>query len=261
MDLGKAIEAFRTNPESSGFILDFDGTLAPIVPDPGAARIADGARPVLEDLESTYAVVAMVSGRRAQDVAARVGLAGLRYIGLHGGEEFADGIVVQPEGAEELKSQAEKLAEAASGLIQKQRLTGCRVEQKELAVSLHYRNAEDPGAGDILLAWAQEQGPPEGFKMALGRKVIEFRPSSFSKASAVDRLVEAHALRQLLVAGDDLTDVEAMRRAGEREGLCSLRIGVDSAEAPAALADQTEVVVGSTDELISFLRRFVETSA
>lgn len=258
MDIAETVARFRKDPGSSGFILDFDGTLSPVVSDPSTASMVAGADSVLRDLVSRYAVVAMVSGRRAQDVAERVAVRGLRYIGLHGGEEYLDGEVKQPPDAEDLKRQAASLAQDAAALIESEGLRGCRVERKDMAVSLHFRNAEDPGAGDILLAWAQEHEPSEGFKMALGRKVIEFRPVGFSKASAVEAVVGEHGLRQLLVAGDDLTDVEAMRRAGDMGGLTALRVGVGSAEAPAGLSDQTEVMVGSSEELLQFLRLFLE---
>ena len=55
--------------------LDFDGTLAPIVPDPADARMPGETRAVLDQLVSQPGVtVAVVSGRAAEDLQTRVGL-------------------------------------------------------------------------------------------------------------------------------------------------------------------------------------------
>ena len=45
--------------------LDFDGTLAPIVDDPAAARPLAGVVELLEPLASRFAAVALISGRPA----------------------------------------------------------------------------------------------------------------------------------------------------------------------------------------------------
>src|SRR2546430_212924 len=64
---------------------DFDGTLAPIVADPGLASLSPETRAVLEEFSSREDVlVAVVSGRSLADVKARVGLQALIYSGDHG---------------------------------------------------------------------------------------------------------------------------------------------------------------------------------
>ena len=59
--------------------VDFDGTLAPIVPDPADSRPAPGAVTALRRLVEQGAAVAIVTGRNARTV---VDLGGLtRYLG------------------------------------------------------------------------------------------------------------------------------------------------------------------------------------
>jgi trehalose 6-phosphate phosphatase len=58
-----AVTGFRAAPRQAGVFVDFDGTLAGIVPDPDDARPLDGAAALLEDLADRLAVVAVLSGR------------------------------------------------------------------------------------------------------------------------------------------------------------------------------------------------------
>ncbi len=53
----------RADPDRAGILLDFDGTLAPIVDDPGQARPLEGLVASLQDLARRYRLVAVLSGR------------------------------------------------------------------------------------------------------------------------------------------------------------------------------------------------------
>ena len=65
--------------------LDYDGTLSPIVSDPGAATVVPGAAEALENLASQFPV-AILSGRDLADIRTRVPIPGLWYAGSHGFE-------------------------------------------------------------------------------------------------------------------------------------------------------------------------------
>ena len=66
-------------------MLDFDGTLAPIVPRPQDARILPEAMPSLLALQGWPSVeLAIVSGRAASDVRALAGLEDTHFFGSHG---------------------------------------------------------------------------------------------------------------------------------------------------------------------------------
>ena len=66
-------------------LLDFDGTLANIVPDPDAATLPDGTGAALRRLAAACPV-AVISGRDLADVQARIGIPGIRYAGSYGSE-------------------------------------------------------------------------------------------------------------------------------------------------------------------------------
>ncbi|NJL92353.1 MAG: hypothetical protein HC915_00850 [Anaerolineae bacterium] len=64
-----------------GVITDMDGTLSPIVAQPDAAEVPALHRDLLNQLCAYTQVVAVVSGRAAVDIQARLGLACVHYVG------------------------------------------------------------------------------------------------------------------------------------------------------------------------------------
>src|SRR4030095_5452327 len=64
------LDALRTQADVAGIGLDFDGTLSEIVARPEHARPVDGAREVLIELAGRFRTVAIVTGRRSEEVAA-----------------------------------------------------------------------------------------------------------------------------------------------------------------------------------------------
>jgi hypothetical protein len=60
----------RGDPATAGIFSDFDGTLSPIVADPELAEPLPGIAPLLEELARRYRVVAVVSGRPIDFLAA-----------------------------------------------------------------------------------------------------------------------------------------------------------------------------------------------
>lgn len=257
MDLSEFVGEFRKRPAAAGFVLDFDGTLSSVVATPIQARPVEGARRVLESLAGSYRLVALVSGRRAEDVKRIVGATGVSYVGLYGAERIEDGEPIQPPEAEGWRGMASRLARDAQALIVSEGLEGAEVEYKDLAVSVHFRNASDPRAADAIQQWAITVAPKRGFEAGVGRMVVEMRPVGVSKASALGGLVQGMDLELVVVAGDDYQDVDAMKRAGEILGDRALRIGVASDEEPAGLREVCDLVVSSPIEVLDLLRRFV----
>src|SRR5690606_31791010 len=64
----RAWERLLARPESAALMLDFDGTLAPIVPDPQRAFVHPDAPAVLERLGTRLRAVAIVTGRPVEEV-------------------------------------------------------------------------------------------------------------------------------------------------------------------------------------------------
>src|SRR5688572_3298536 len=90
-ELRARLEPLRAAPSSSAILCDLDGTLAPIVARPEDSAVPDETREVLRSLAGTYALVGIVSGRRALEARRLVGIDELTYSGNHGFELLAPG--------------------------------------------------------------------------------------------------------------------------------------------------------------------------
>ncbi|MCA1840261.1 MAG: trehalose-phosphatase [Actinomycetota bacterium] len=262
MDFDSFVTSAIADPSGSGFILDFDGTLSEIVSAPAEARPAQGATEVLTALVSSFAHVAVLSGRRAEEVAALAGVVGVDYHGLYGGEWIGEGSLMQHPDADRLRGMASRLARDAEAMLASEGIDGCEVEFKNLAVSVHHRNASNRSeAGDAILRWAQVAAERRGFKATRGRMVVELRPRDVSKSSAARGMIIAWQVRRVLFAGDDSSDVEVMKDLALHTGLESCCIGVSSTEEPQGLRQHCDLIVGSPADLLGQLRRLIEPQA
>jgi trehalose 6-phosphate phosphatase len=195
--------------------------------------------------------VAILSGRRAADVSGLIPAQGVRYLGLYGAEELPQREAVVAPG-----HPGAGLADDARGFLQREGLTGTEVEDKGHSVALHYRNATSPDAGDVIRAWALHEAAARGLQVRPGKMVVELTPPGPTKADALERLIAGEGIRRLVVAGDDVADVGALRRAGELLGAGALRIGVRSPEAPAELEKVADVMVPGPEGVLELLGRF-----
>jgi trehalose 6-phosphate phosphatase len=223
-------------PRETAILLDVDGTLAPIVAEPRAARVPKPTRAELARLVSHYALVACLSGRTAADAARVVGVGGIRYVGEHGLE-------LEP-GADEW---AERL-EAFAGSVDWPAEPG-----KRLTLAFHYRDSPDERSAEASLQAVAERAAAAGFRPRWGRKVLEIRPPlDADKGTAARRLLAERALGRALYAGDDTTDLDAFRSLDGLE--LAVRVAVASSEGPAELVRRADLVVASPAELLDYLR-------
>jgi len=233
------LERLAQEPDQAGLFLDFDGVLAPIVDRPEDAVPPPETRAELERLVERYALVAVVSGRVGADVRARLGVEGVVCVGSHGLE-------AEPQADRWRRTLAAFAADAPWPQEQ--------VEVKGLALAFHYRDQPDEREAVRRLDAIADSAREDGLVARYGRKILEVLPPVGShKGTAVRQLLEEHGLRRALAAGDDTTDIDSFAAL---DGLdVAVRVAVASAEAPSALLDAADVVVGSTDEFLALLRR------
>ncbi len=248
----------RGAPGRTGILSDIDGTLAPIADRPADAAVPERAREVIERLAERYALVACVSGRRAADARRMVGVDGVVYAGNHGFEILLPG-EEEPHADPALGSRVNAARDFAAALDAGElAASGLRLEDKGSIQALHWRGAEDDERAQQAARSVAADAQSAGLVPRWGRKVLELRPvAGIDKGSAVTRLVRERGLDHALFGGDDSTDLDAflaltwMQRSGRLES--SVCIGVSSDEAPAGLAERTDIVVDGTSGFLAVL--------
>jgi trehalose-phosphatase len=223
----------------AGLFLDFDGVLAPIVERPEDAVPPPETRAELERLVAEYALVAVVSGRAGDDVRARLEVDGVVCVGSHGLE---------------LEPQADRWRRTLAAFAADAPWPPDEIEVKGLAVAFHFRGHDDERQAVRELDAIAERAREEGLVARYGRKILEVLPPVGShKGTAVRHLIEERGLRRALAAGDDTTDIDSFAALDGLE--LAVRVAVDSQESPQLLVEAADLVVESTDEFLTVLRR------
>lgn len=188
---------------------DFDGTLAPIRDNPSEVQIDRAAAALLT--ETTHlegVVVAIVSGRDADDLTARVDAPGAYFISSHGLEIHAPGgVLVRDMPALSIEMHSELGREIAA--------SGLRLESKKHALALHWRGVPYEAIAPVVemfRRWAKESH----LDVIEGRCVVEARRPGGGKEEALRWLARAVGAGRVVYAGDDITDFGALRFAAER---------------------------------------------
>ena len=262
----EALETFLSAaagaPAAAALLCDIDGTISPIAPRPVDAHVPDAFRDLLAALVGRIGLVAFVTGRALEDGRHMIPLEGAAYIGTHGLETMAaDGSLwVEPQ-AEGYVAAIHEVAEAAARDLDCEAL-GVVIEDKRTVLAVHYRLAEDAAATrHQILARVIEPARERGLAIATGHYAFEVRPPlSFSKGTAVRRLLAAGDYFAAMGCGDDLTDITAfaaIREWGERDARRSaLTVAAVTDETPRPVTEAADVLVRATPGVHEVLARF-----
>ena len=238
-------EALRANLPGALIALDFDGTIAPIVPHPADSRPVPGAVDSLAALARAGAQVAVVTGRDARTVIELGGLDAIPRLiveGLYGAEQWHDGALhtqPEPESLHRLRQELPHL------LARHAEDPSVWIEDKRLSLVLHGRLAADPEqALDPLRDAVAALGAKLGLEVHRGRGVIELRLTGYDKGTALLRLVDQVAPAAVLFVGDDVGDLPAFAAVAtlRQRGLPAASVAAASVEAP-DVADAADIRV------------------
>ena len=223
-------------------VCDFDGTLAEGSRDPAAAAIVPLARGALRRLASVAAArpdrvsVAILTGRTAADVAARVRVGGIVYLGDHGLQSGTFPRRGDPArikttfraGHESSLVPAEVLATRVPQVLGNP--AWLFVERKGPSVAFHVRQAEDRVAAraavEAAIAEVDRGSPPHDLAHYRGRLVVDLRPhDAGGKREAFETLLAELKPATVVAFGDDSSDADGFvvlrtaREAGAVDGL------------------------------------------
>ncbi len=187
-------------------LLDVDGTLAPIVDVPRAARVPPATRAVLQQLRRSGATVVLVSGRSVEGVRHVARTAVDAIIGDHGGRWARRGRSSNWMTIDIPRFRA--IARHLSTLLAGHR--GIRVQVKERSIAVHFRLPPEEAARAERRILRLMRA--EGLRVLRGNRVLDGQMPGVNKGTAVakwlDRFPDHDAI---LFVGDDTTDEDAIR--------------------------------------------------
>ena len=240
----KGIDAIRNayNLSSNRILFfDYDGTLAPIVPDPSKAIVSAETKKLIMDLAKKDTVI-IISGRDRHFLHDLFHDLPVHIIAEHGAliktKESANWILNEAY-EENWKDSIRPILE-----IYVKRCPGVFVEEKETSLAWHYRTAEDK---EYALRRAQELTwqlksfiqPELNLQIIEGNKVIEVKKTAFNKGTAARAFVEKGDYDFILAIGDDTTDEDMFEALPDTS--YTIKIGDDLSAARNHIKNQQEV--------------------
>ncbi len=204
-DLGPFFDSFLS--ACPLLVSDYDGTLAPFRKERGEAVPEEKIRRLLMKISVSGGDVVVLSGRRAEEVAALLDLP-LEIWGSHGWERrTARGKIttppLSPENAERLEYLRRKLSVFPADAL----------EIKPISFALHWRDRPEVKdfyslRSEKLAAAALERG----FQILPFSEGVEFRLPLASKKTAMESILKARPLSDpVCYLGDDVTDEDAFK--------------------------------------------------
>lgn len=223
-----ALAAFATGNVLAAF--DYDGTLAPIAPDPEAAPMRQRTRRLLKVVADLYPCV-VISGRRRDDLARCLdGIVVAHLAGNHGAEPWGK----KPIHATRVRQWRSRLEQQLS------QFRGIVIEDKKYSLTIHFRHAR--AKRSAMAAIDAAVGALRGARAIPGKETVNLLPrGAVNKGHALERARRLLGCDLMIYVGDDDTDEDAFVHA--RSGrMMGIRVGqLRRSRATYYLKDQREI--------------------
>jgi trehalose-phosphatase len=250
-DAWPRLEKYFTSKRKKLLLVDFDGTLAPIVKNPSRAVIEPRSKKALSVLSrSPFYEVIVISGRARKDLGRRLGTSHIFCIGNHGFEMSAEQGFSLPKAVKEAKRfypLVRFLARRLKDFFLS--LPGVIIENKRYGLSVHYRNLPRRFRSLFQKKLAGFRSEYRHYPVLWGRgkQLWEARLNvPWDKGKAALYLSKKFPKALPIALGDDKTD-EDMFRAMKSKGI-TIRVGRSKRSA-------AEYYLRSTKDVAFFLER------
>lgn len=233
-------------------LFDFDGTLAPLAPDPAGVLLPHPVQLRLQALQAR-AQVGIVTGRSLADLGSRLEFRPDYLIGNHGLEGLPGERRVHAALVEACARWRTWLAPQLAAID-----PAIWLEDKHLSLSIHYLQARDPDAAEAALSLLFSQLSPAP-RIIPGKYIFSLLPAGWGdKGEAVLQLLRSTGAGGALYVGDDVTD-EDVFRLRHPDILCVRVEPSASSAAPWYVADHA-AMLPLLDRLVEYLPRRPYTS-
>ncbi len=231
------ITAF-TDARKRLLLVDFDGTLAPIVNNPAEARPTEMLQSILMNLAETSDVV-IISGRNRSFLDKTFTGIPVYLVAEHGA------FLKKPDQPwQRLDLSTDNWVEPVRSIMNHfvDRSPGSFIEGKETAIAWHYRMAdseEAEGQAIDLAAQLRRMSSPISLTVIQGNKVVEVKPAQHSKGTIAQAIAEQKPYDFIISIGDDATDEDMFRQLPN--WAYTLKVGSGMSFARYRLARQQDV--------------------
>lgn len=197
--------------------LDVDGTLLDFAYDPDSVQVDTRLREDLGTLRVRLGgALALLSGRPLSQLDDLFDWTGYVAAGLHGAE------LRMPDGRKCITGDSKRFGQVrarAAGLVAE--APGVMLEDKRLALALHYRHAPEARDAAERIAKALLKDAGDLYAVQRGDHVVELKPAGVDKGRALAALMGDAPFRgrKPWMLGDDLTDEDAFRHVNASGGI------------------------------------------
>jgi len=182
---------------------DFDGTLAPIVAEPGRAAMRRRTRLLLAALARRLDCL-VLSGRAPADLRSR--LAGVRLVEVVGNHGTA--FALTPARRAAARARARRWSRSLASQLEGR--PGLELEDNGVSLAVHFRAA--PDQADARRTVHRAVARLAGARALDGKCVVNVLPArSAHKGGVLRRIARARGDEAVLYVGDDRTDEDAFR--------------------------------------------------
>lgn len=239
-------------------LLDYDGTLTPIVETPEEAVIPKKTKELLTTLAKMPGCkIAVISGRSLRDIKKKVGLKNIIFVGNHGleieGQKIKHVNILSLKYRsliKDIKSNIERRLACIKGVI---------LEDKGLSFTVHYRLArsEDiPKVKSIFKEATESLSLKNSIRTKTGKMVLEVSPPlEWDKGKAALWLLARNSFSSKnkatlpIYIGDDRTDEDAFKVLNKK----GITIFVGSTR-----GSHAEYYLKDTNEVNCFIKKMIE---
>jgi trehalose 6-phosphate synthase/phosphatase len=221
-------------------LLDYDGTLVPIAPEPQLAAPDSELSDLLRRLvSSSKGSVFVISGRDRLTLDRWLGATGVGLVAEHGAwlrESGKDWRLSKPQ-SPEWKAQVAPIMRTYVNQV-----AGSLLEEKERSIAWHYRRSDSELGAQRAKELADELTRFTAnleLQVLEGKKVIEIRGAGMNKGAAGAALTLEHQPDFVLAIGDDQTDEELFRSL--TASAYTVHVGTPFTSARFNLAEQRDV--------------------
>jgi len=238
------VRRWAGNLRMHSLLLDFDGTLTPVTPDPDSVFLDPPVRRVLHEIQDTGRIaIGIISGRSLEEIRGRVGICGIIYAGNHGMEIMGPSVRYVDRAALAARDEIQLLALRFK--YELKRFQDLQIRNKGLSITIHWSTPQLPEVRKEIRTVVMDTVADGSRRFTVRDAInsIDILPTTnWNKGSAahwINRHLDVDA-RNSMYVGDDGSDEDVF--AALQEGI-TVKVGLaNNTRARYVLKDSAEVL-------------------